>query len=181
MFEHNIEKIEKLNANIDKYYYTIESRDYIHASTIVAAVYDIIDCSEITVNLRKIIKSGFVFDDIPSDDDFGFVIADNTILYLRATDDTIHSVITMSESQYQLYMLATLSVSMATLWGGKSKFWSRNLTVRPKWIINRNFGKCSTGIKITEDENDENLCCIDICISEVLVWRQDAIKSRKTV
>lgn len=181
MLNHNIEKITALNNSVSKYYYSIAGRNYIHASTIATAVYDIISAKEVTVNLRKIVTTGFVFNDTPTENDLGFVILDNTVLYLTATTDSISEVITMSESQHQLYMMASMSVSMLPLWGGQSKFWSRNLTVRPKWIIGRDFTKVSISTKITEDVENEDRCCIDMYIDEVLVWRQDVIKSGKTL
>jgi hypothetical protein len=177
MFNHNVEKISKLNDSISNYYYAMDGRDYVHGSTIVSAIYDILEATEITINLRKVIKSGFTFDDLPSENDLGFVVADNTVLYIKHNDQPIFQANEFTPLQEILRGWTRIAQGAIDLWIEPSKFLSRRLMIRPKWILSETFNNDSS-ILVKNIKNDNAPNTIDLYLNNLLVYRQDVIKSR---
>lgn len=84
MLTHNNTKVRLLNSLASNYSYSIGGRGYVHSTTFVAMLYSALASHEVTVSLRKKLTAPFFFGPTPEDNDYGFVVADNTVLFIKA-------------------------------------------------------------------------------------------------
>lgn len=128
--KHNEAKLEKLNQEVHNYYYSIEGRDYVHSTTFLILVWRKFRPTEITLYLRKVVTTGFYFDDAPGDDDIGYVQVDSSIYYIKnnQSDITAKQVLE-SDQELLLHMNNVIKYSYPLLMNDTSKIWSKKLYI----------------------------------------------------
>jgi hypothetical protein len=171
--KHNENKINLLNEEAKKYYYFIKNRDYIHSSTLMTWIYETLRPMEISLSLKKPVSSGFTVTDIPSNDDYGFVVINNTVLYLTHMENEIHikNETELSGSQQKLYtMISLVQSKLDLLTDNKNRYLSKKATIyTPKLFSSENH---SINIKSLTHENS---IMVDISFDFVNVCRIYAV------
>lgn len=168
--DHNNSKLALLNDNSFRYFHTIGSRDYIHSTTIVALCHEMLGCSDIMVSLRKVVKSGFKFSDMPDEDDLGFVVIDNTPFFLKATDDLLERCDErdLNSMEQKLFFLNTLvQTSLDVNSESKQRYLSRKLSVYLPAVSQNITQNIETRVTILGASS-----MVDVSYNNVLVYRQ---------
>jgi hypothetical protein len=119
-------KLKKLNNQIEHYYYAIGERSYVHGTTIVSAIHEILQPKDVTVALRTPLTTGFRFDLDNTLQAVGWVVFENTCLFITPTQDVLSHPCDLSETQ--LYMLA-LNKTAQEAAGVERQYYSKRLTV----------------------------------------------------
>lgn len=165
--KHNESKLEKLNQDAHNYYYSIEGRDYVHSTTFLILVWRKFKPTEITLYLRKVVTTGFYFDDTPGENDIGYVQIDSSIYYIKNNQ----SAITFKEElepdqELLLHMNNVIKYSYPLLMNDTSKIWSKKLYIYCPSI----FSESKKNINIKQVGVGKHTT-IDAYMDDILSWR----------
>lgn len=167
MMKHNLKNLNILNTEASKYYYSIEGRDYVHSTTFAIMVYRLLKPLEITLFLRKVVKSGFYFDDIPSENDIGYIQCDSSVFFIKENAEKLIKKDNFESDQELLYnMNNVIKYSYPLLYNDNSKVWSKKLYIYCPEL----FSDTRKNINVKSICNDKHNI-VDAYIENILVWR----------
>jgi hypothetical protein len=168
--KYNELKLKQVNNNIHKYFYSIGERDYVHSTTIITAFSEIFDPYEISVCLNKMIKTGFVLSDYPSETDYGFVNFDHTVFFIKPYDTVIVSKSVNSLSAYQQKIIALQNLVIEEV---KKINHDRNMLSRKLWVNNYLLNNVSdvTQLLIKPGSNTKYYFA-EVMFNDYSIWKQ---------
>jgi hypothetical protein len=143
-------KAKKLNTQIDNFFYSIDSREYIHGSTIISAVCDILYPGDVTVALRVPLTSGFTFDTDNTLQSVGWVSFENTCLFITPLAEPLHPYEQLGDIQKYLLSLNDIAQDNA---GRHKKYYSKRLTVDVKNVVEKRLMPHTTNIVEKDTRN----------------------------
>lgn len=117
--------VDKLNSNIHEYWYTIDSRPYVHGTTIISAVCDILKPKDVEYTLWSTLTGGFKFSSTPTEDTVGWVSHDLFCCYIVPLEQDLQIKNEFGETQQYLMNLNNI----AQEYMGEYSFYSRKLYV----------------------------------------------------